>query len=63
MPKVIKTGHSLAVVIPARLAKVMGIRARDTLHMKVLTEKNKIILTFPGTQQLPLSLDTNKRNN
>lgn len=61
MPKVIKTGHSLAVVIPSRLVKMMGIKAGDNIQLKVVSEKGKIILTFSGIQQLPLSLITNHK--
>lgn len=54
--KVFKTGNSLAVVIPSRVAKIMGIKAGDKVRLSSLSEKGKIILTFSGILQLPLTL-------
>lgn len=61
--KVIKTGHSLAVVIPSVIVRLMGIKGGDRVRLKTLSEKGKIILTFSGTLQLPLSLDKTIKNN
>jgi len=58
--KVIRTGHSLAVVIPSRVARVMGIKAGDKVKLKISSEKGKIILGFFGSLQLPLSLGNSR---
>lgn len=54
--KVIRAGHSLAVVIPSRVTRIMGIHQGDKVDLKARPEKGKITLTFKGTLQLPLTL-------
>ncbi|MBI4066919.1 AbrB/MazE/SpoVT family DNA-binding domain-containing protein [Candidatus Gottesmanbacteria bacterium] len=54
--KVIKTGNSLAVVIPSKITKVMGIKRGDSVKIKSISERANIILSFPKLMQLPLSL-------
>lgn len=53
--KVIKVGHSLAVVIPSRVTRIMGIKAGDKVDLHTRSEKGKVTLTFQGTLQLPLT--------
>lgn len=60
--KVIRTGHSLAVVIPSNLVKVMGLKAGDKVKITGQTEKGKIILSFFGILQLPLSLGNKNKS-
>ncbi len=59
--KVIKTGHSLAVVIPSKIVKIMGIKAGDKVRLTAKSEKGKIILSFSGMLQLSLSLEGKNR--
>lgn len=53
--KVIKTGNSAAVTIPANFIKDLGIRIGDLVKVKLDPENNKIVYLFSGTKQLPLS--------
>lgn len=61
MQKVIRTGHSLAVVIPQKVARLMGIKAGDKVKLKTLSEKAEIRLLFSGLSQLPLSLSKTRK--
>ena len=61
--KVIKTGHSLAIILPSKIARIMGIKAGDKVRLTTQGEKGKITLYFSGMLQLPLSLDnTHKKH-
>lgn len=51
---VIKTGNSLAVVVPAKFAKRVGLRSGDKVRVEVRAELGKITYTFLNTRQLPL---------
>ncbi len=53
--KVIKTGNSLAVTIPAEVVKLIGIRAGDGVKLEIDMSRTKISYLFSGMQQLPLS--------
>ena len=54
--KVIRAGHSIAVVIPSQISRIMGIHAGDQVRLTARPEKGKITLTFSGTLQLPLTV-------
>ena len=53
--KIIRTGNSLAVTIPAPFAHAVGIKAGQEVVVKVEPETGQVIYTFSGTKQLPLS--------
>ena len=53
--KVIKTGNSAAVTIPADFVKDLGIRIGDPVKVKLDPENNKMVYIFSGTKQLLLS--------
>lgn len=53
--KVIRTGHSLAVTIPSDFVKSVGIKAGDTVRVKTEPDKGRVICSFSGAKQLPLS--------
>ena len=53
--KVIKTGNSAAVTIPADFVKDSGIRIGDPVKVKLDPENNKVVYFFSGTKQLLLS--------
>jgi antitoxin component of MazEF toxin-antitoxin module len=53
--KVIKTGNSAAVTIPADFVKDLGIRIGDPVKVKLDPENNKVVYIFSGTKQLLLS--------
>jgi antitoxin component of MazEF toxin-antitoxin module len=53
--KVIKTGNSAAVTIPASFVRDLGIRIGDTVKTKLEPEKGRLVFTFSGAKQLSLS--------
>lgn len=53
--KVIKTGNSLAVTIPADFVKMVGIRSGDQVRTELKPDKGIAIFSFMGAKQLPLS--------
>lgn len=55
--KIIKAGNSLAVTIPAKFCKDIGIKNGDTVEVKTRIETGQIIYQFFGTHQLILSQD------
>lgn len=52
--KVIKTGNSLAVTVPAEFVKMVGIRAGDEVKTALKPDKGEAIFIFSGAKQLPL---------
>ncbi len=52
--KVIKTGNSAAVTIPAGFVKDSGIRIGDPVKVKLDPENNRVVYTFSGAKQLLL---------
>ena len=54
MQKVIRTGNSLAVTIPAEFAVLVGIRAGDGVRVRLEPDKSKVVYSFSGAKQLPL---------
>ncbi len=53
--KVIKTGNSLAVTIPAEFVRMVGIRPGDEARSVLKPEKGLATFSFSGAKQLPLS--------
>ena len=53
--KILKTGNSLAVVIPADFIKNIGAKAGDTVKVFLKPEKGEVLYKFSGAHQLPLS--------
>jgi len=60
--KVIKTGNSLAVTVPADFVKMVGVRAGDEVKTVLKPDKGIAIFTFSGAKQLPLSENFLKKN-
>lgn len=54
MQKVIRTGNSLAVTIPAEFVGLVGIRPGDGVRVKLEPAKSKVVYSFSGAKQLPL---------
>lgn len=52
--KVIRTGNSAAVTIPAEFVKDLGIHIGDPVKVKLEKDKGKITFAFTGAKQLPL---------
>lgn len=53
--KILKTGNSLAVVIPADFGKSIGIKAGDEVKVFPKPEKGEVLYKFSGICQLPFS--------
>ena len=53
--KVIRTGNSLAVVIPSEFVKSVGVRPSDQVKVEIEQDKGRITYHFSGAKQLPLS--------
>jgi len=53
--KVIKTGNSAAVTIPASFVKDLGIRIGDTVKVRLEKEKGSVTYIFSGAKQLLLA--------
>lgn len=52
--KILKTGNSLAVTIPANFVKILGLRSGMEVVVKSDVAKGTLICIFAGTGQLPL---------
>ena len=52
--KVIRTGNSKAVVVPADFADSVGVKIGDEVSVKSEPEKGRIVYTFRGAKQLKL---------
>ena len=61
--KVIKTGNSVALTIPAEFVKDLGIRVGDPVKTLLDKDKGKITYSFSGAKQLPLSENFLRRKN
>ena len=55
--KVIRTGNSKAVVIPADFAQSVGVKIGDEVAVRPEPEKGRIVYTFRGAKQLKLLLE------
>lgn len=53
--KIVKTGNSLAITIPSKFAKTVGLKAGDKVSSEITTEANTITFTFLETRQLSLT--------
>lgn len=51
---VVRTGHSMAVVIPAKFVQKTGIQAGDPVEVNVNYEEGKITYKFVTIRQLNL---------
>lgn len=55
MQKILRTGNSLAVVIPSEFVKAIGIKAGAEVKVMTKAEKCEVLYKFSGALQLPLS--------
>lgn len=53
--KILKTGGSLCVVVPAEFVRIAGIKKGDKVNVQINADAAKVIYKFSGTKQLPLS--------
>ena len=52
--KVIRTGNSKAVVVPADFAQSVGVKIGDEVSVRAEPEKGRITYIFKGAKQLRL---------
>lgn len=53
--KIIKAGNSLAVTLPHRLVKALGLRAGDPVTVNPSLDQNEIVCRFDSPRQLSLT--------
>lgn len=53
--KIIKAGNSLAVTLPAKIVRALGLRRGDTVSTTVASDQTSITYHFNETRQLTLS--------
>jgi antitoxin component of MazEF toxin-antitoxin module len=53
--KIIKTGNSLAVVVPSGFVNTVGIKRGQKVEVKILPESGQVVYTFSGAKQLSIS--------
>ncbi len=54
MAKIVQTGNSLAVTIPAKFAKQIGIKLGDEVELQLQPESGRLTIFFKTMRQLPL---------
>lgn len=59
--KVIKTGNSLAVTVPAEFVRMVGVRAGDEVKVRLKPDEGIAIFSFSGAKQLPLLESLSKK--
>ena len=52
--KVLRTGNSTAVTVPAKFVKTVGVKVGDTVKVKTRSDTGEVIYTFSGIHQLRL---------
>jgi len=60
--KIIQTGNSAAVTLPADFIKVLNLRIGDPVEVSVDYVKGEITFNFPSARQLPLAVEKNGRD-
>lgn len=53
--KIIRTGNSLAVVIPSKFVDTIGLRAGQDVEVRVNPEAGQVVYTFSGAKQLAIA--------
>ena len=53
--KIIKTGNSLAVVVPSKFVNTVGVKPGQDVEVKLVPESGQVIYTFSGAKQLSIS--------
>lgn len=54
--KIIKTGNSLAVTIPANFSKLLGLTPGQAVKVEIKPEKGEMSCFFTGNKQLSLKV-------
>lgn len=53
--KIIKAGNSLAITLPSRLVKTLGLRAGDLVKVETSLDQTEISYRFDSPRQLSLT--------
>lgn len=53
--KIIKAGNSLAITLPSRLVKSLGLRPGDMVRVEISLDQTKISYSFDTPRQLTLT--------
>lgn len=53
--KVMRSGNSAVVVVPADFSRAVGVKIGDLVEVEALPEKGQVVYQFSGAAQLPLS--------
>lgn len=53
--KIIKTGNSAAVTLPAKFVRDLNLKIGDQVEVRIDYVKGEISFRFPGARQLPLA--------
>jgi antitoxin component of MazEF toxin-antitoxin module len=54
--KIIRTGNSAAVTLPAEFIKILNLRIGDPVEVAINHVKGEITFRFPSARQLPLAV-------
>lgn len=54
LQKIIKAGNSIAVTIPSKFVKSVGVKVGDNVQVSLHPQTGKVIYTFKGTMQLSM---------
>lgn len=60
--RVIRTGNSKAVVVPADFAQSVGVKIGDKVTVRPEPEKGRIVYTFRGAKQLKLLTEISRKS-
>lgn len=58
--KILRHGHSQAIIIPAKFLKDFSIKKGETVELDFDYDKGRIILTFSAARQLRLGVDPSR---
>jgi antitoxin component of MazEF toxin-antitoxin module len=53
--KIIKTGNSLAVVVPSNFVKTVGVQSGQEVEVRLVPEAGQVVYTFSGAKQLSIT--------
>ena len=60
--KIIKTGNSAAVTLPAKFVRSLNLKVGDSVKVKIDYVNGEITFQFPGARQLPLAASSEKKD-
>lgn len=63
LQKIIRAGNSIAVTVPSKFVKSVGIKVGDQVKVSLHPESGKVIYTFRGAHQLSLEEEFRKKAN